>query len=419
MEAHISPEVSPQPGSSLDLRHLRVAIVHHWFVEPWGGAERVVEAIARVFPQADLFAMMVDPKVLPPDLKRRKLTTSFLQRVPGKLRLRRHLLPLYPLALEQLDLSGYDLVVSSESAPAKGVLTDSGTCHICYCHSPMRYIWDMYQDYRRALPRFGRGVFTLASHYMRMWDVATAARVDYFVANSHNVASRVRKHYRREAAVIHPPVQVDQGMLPRAIGDYYLVLGRMVAYKRVDLAIQACNELGRKLLVAGNGADAAAWHKLAGPTVQFVGWLSDDAVRDAYAHCRALIFPGEEDFGLVPVEAQAFGRPVIAFGRGGALETVQGLYPGDPFTADASGVFFVEQSVASLVEAIRYFESVEHRFSPDAIRERARMFDEVHFRAAFESFVAEKVAECRIMNSRPGPRAGIAVAEPFVLSQSQ
>lgn len=394
----VDPTVSasnPEIGS-IDFSKLRVAIVHHWFVDPWGGSERVIEVIARIFPNADLFTLMVEPRVLPPDLKRRKIQTTFLQHLPGKYRFRRHLLPLFPLALEQLDVTGYDLVISSESGPAKGVITSPGTCHICYCNSPMRYIWEMYHEYKRALPgSIASAMFTLTAHRMRVWDLATSFRVDHFIANSHNVADRIQKHYRRDATVIHCPSRISRATLAQSFDDYYLVVGRLVDYKRVDLAIDACNRLGRQLKIIGDGPQMRALRRLAGPTVEFLGAVSDDTVSKAYARCRALLFCGEEDFGLVPVEAQSFGRPVIAFGKGGALETVVGLDVDSDFVEGSTGVFFREPLPDSLMQAIRYFESVESCFSPTTIRAHAEQFDESHFIDALSRFVREKLIEHR------------------------
>lgn len=357
-----------------------------------------MEVIAGIFPQADIFAMISDPEVLPPELKTRRITTSFLQGIPGRYRWHRQLMPLYPLALEQLDLSSYDLVISSESAPAKGVITGARTCHICYCHSPMRYIWDMYHTYRRNMGPISRMVFSAAAHYLRLWDVSTASRVDYFIANSRNVAERVRKHYRRDAVVISPPIDASEGFISDDILDYYLVLGRLVDYKRVDVAIEACNRLHRRLVIVGDGPQMKTLRKLAGPTVQFLGQASREAVREAYAHCRALLSPGEEDFGLVPLEAQSYGRPVIAYARGGALETVRGIYTSEEFNEEATGVFFAEQSATSLSQAIEFYEDIEGRFSPRAIRSRATLFDEDNFRREMREFIAGKMEAFRMKN---------------------
>lgn len=386
---------SLQSVNEVEWAATKIAIVHQWMVQPWGGAERVLEAIAELFPKADLFTLFLDRRILPAVLAHRSITESFLRYAPGKLRFRRYLMPLYPIALEQLDLRGYDLIISSESGPAKGVISDAHTCHICYSHSPMRYIWDMYSDYKTNLGgRVGKILFSLTAHYMRMWDVATANRVDWFIANSNNVANRIRKHYRRDAVVIHPPVNVSRGYISKEHLDYYLVLGRLVDYKRTDLAIAACNFLRRPLKIVGDGPEYKRLRRLAGPTVEFTGPLPENAISDAYARCRALLFPGEEDFGLVPVEAQSFGRPVIAFGRGGALETIRGLY-GDDFRSGATGLFFPEQTQMSLAAAIRRFEKLESTFRPEEIRANAERFGLDRFKAAMAQFVIEKFREGR------------------------
>jgi glycosyltransferase involved in cell wall biosynthesis len=384
------------------LEKLRIAIVHYWFVNRRGG-ERVVETMAKMFPEADLFSLVVDFEKLHPTLRERAIQTSFLQKVPGGRRWHRHMLPFYPLALEQFDLSGYDLVLSSESGPAKGVLTNSRTCHVCYCHSPMRYLWDFYQNYKngRSLGILSRPVFLLASHYLRMWDAASAQRVDHFVANSRTVAARIRKHYRREAAVIHPPVDTRAGCLASRIEDYYLFVGQLVDYKRADIAIEACNRLGRRLHVVGEGEQYRALRRLAGPSITFCGPLSDRELHEQYAHCRALIFPGEEDFGIVPVEAMSFGRPVLAYGRGGATETVKGFLPNEsPAAATSSGLFFDEQASESLTEAMLAFEKIESHFSPFWIKQSVERFDESHFTASLGKYLAEKVREFQA-NEKP------------------
>lgn len=376
-----------------DGSHLRVAIVHYWFVGQ-GGGEKVVEALAEMFPKADLFCLVADPTTMTPQLRSHRLNTSFLQRIPGARRWYRHFLPLQPFALEQLDLSGYDLVISLESGPAKGVITHTETCHICYCLSPMRYLWDMYPTYRRGLRLLVRAAFSLTSHYLRIWDVASASRVDYFGAISQTVVSRVRKHYRRAARLIYPPVNVSQGYLAEKTGDYYLIVGRMVDYKRVDLAIEACNRLKRRLRIIGKGDQWERLHRIAGPTIEFLGPADDTAVRENYAHCRALLFPGEEDFGIVPVEAQSFGRPVIAYGRGAALETVIGLGTDDGGGPEMStGVFFREQSPESLADAILRFESVETGFSPEFIRRSVQRFDLPRFQSEMSDFIEECLAD--------------------------
>jgi glycosyltransferase involved in cell wall biosynthesis len=383
------------PGASIS--NLRVAIVHYLLVRRRGG-ERVIEVLADMFPQADIFTLVLNPDSLGPSLRSRKIATSFLQRIPGATRHYRMLLPLIPLAVEQFRLDDYDLVLSSESLSVKGVLTRAGTCHICYCHTPMRYIWDMYHDYREMIPGGGLGkvAFGLIAHYLRLWDCASSMRVDYFVASSRNGASRIRKHYHREAEVIYPPVDLAQFTVSESHDDFYLVVSPLSCYKRVDLAIAACNALKRRLVVIGEGEESSALRKMAGPTVTFLGNCTDDEVRNNYMRCRAFLFPGEEDIGLTAVEAQACGRPVIAFGRGGALETVAGFCAQGEMDPQAStGVFFFKQSLDSLVEALRVFESVENRFSPRVIRTHAEQFDVSCFRRKMSAFIAGKMAEFR------------------------
>ena len=375
------------------LGNLKIAIVHYWFLNGLGG-ERVTRILAQMFPQADVFTLIANYDSIPSDLRDHRIKTSFMQHIPGAKRWHRHLLPLYPIALEQFDLSEYDLVISAESGPAKGVITSPRTCHICFCHSPMRYLWDMYHDYHAepSLGVIGRTLFALSAHYVRMWDIAAAARVDYFAAISNHVASRIRKFYRREATVIHPPLKVD-GAISQLTGDYYLIVSRLVSYKRIELAIEACNRLGRELHVIGDGEQANNLRKLAGPTINFLGFLPDDQVRKEFAHCRALLFPGEEDLGATPVEAQSFGRPVIAYARGGVLDTVNGLREGEKISSFHSGIFFDRQDVRSMLDAILLFEKVESQFSREMIRERVLWFGEPRFRQEMFNYVEQCYAD--------------------------
>ncbi len=382
---------------STELSKLRVAIVHYWFIGRAGG-ERIVEALAEIFPQADLFSLVADRSTLAPILQSRKLQTSFLQRVPGAKKFHRHFLFLQPLALEQFDLSDYDLVISSESGPAKGVITSSKTCHICYCHSPMRYIWDMYPEYRRSMGVLVGTLFSLTAHYIRLWDQASASRVDYFVANSHYSASRIRKYYGRESTVIHPPVEVSAGKISAQQSEYYVAVGRLVEYKRFDLAVAACVELGRPLKIIGVGPQEKALRRMAGPTVEFLGRISDGELREILAGCRALLFPGEEDFGIVPVEAQSFGKPVIAYASGGVLETVRGIFPNEAELENPTGVFFRDKSLSGLTKAILQFESMEQEFRPETIRQHSLQFDSAIFKRHISEFIASAVRDFRAKN---------------------
>lgn len=394
------------------MKNLKVAIVHFWHLNRTG-AERVLESIADIFPQADIFIMFMNEASLHPSLKKHKITTSFLQKLPGITRYHRKLMPLFPLAQEQFQLDDYDLVISSEAGPAKGVLTRPSTCHICYCHTPMRYVWDMSHHYRSTAPlgRFGRILYSISAHYTRLWDYAAAARVDYFVASSRNSAARIRKYYRREADVIYPPVHVSSFSASDVRGEFYLFVGRLVSYKRVDLAIAACNRLNRRLVVIGHGEQMGVLRRMAGPTISFLGPQSDQVVRQHYSSCRAFLFPGEEDIGLALIEAQASGRPVIAYGRGGALETVIGFESNNGFHPEKStGIFFDEQSVDSVIAAIQSFEAIETKFSPSFICSQAQRFDVEQFKKRFEACVAQKLAHFH--KGEPSPSIYSGVPEP-------
>jgi glycosyltransferase involved in cell wall biosynthesis len=298
-------------------------------------------------------------------------------------------LPLMPLALEQCDLRGYDLVISSESGPAKGVITPAEALHVCYCHTPMRYIWNMYHDYREGAGRVTRMMMPALSHYLRMWDVSTAARVDSFVANSETVAKRIRRYYGADSVVIHPPVDTNSFSIapPSELEDYYLMAGELVSYKRPDLAVRAFNELKLKLVVIGGGDMLDEVRRLAGPTVTVLGAQPFDVLRSHYARCRALIFPGEEDFGMVPVEAMASGRPVIAFGRGGAVETV---------ATGLSGVFFAEQTVESISLAVDELGKFE--IDPAKIAAHAKRFGKDHFFRKMREHIDRLLAEKHRLN---------------------
>jgi glycosyltransferase involved in cell wall biosynthesis len=287
------------------------------------------------------------------------------------------------MALERFDLSEYDLIISSESGPAKGVLTRSDAIHVCYCHTPMRYLWDMYQDYLARCGVIKRLVFGFLALRLRIWDLATASRVDHFVANSRHVAKRIAKHYRREATVIHPPVSTNDFIIDIP-EDYYLLLGQLVAYKQPELAVRAFNRLGKKLLVIGEGEELTKLQSIAKSNVEFLGHQPFEVVRQHLSRCRALIFPGEEDFGITPVEAQASGRPVIAFARGGALETV---------IENVTGVFFSQPEVESLIEAVVCFESRLDEFDPKVIRSHSMRFGSEHFKAQFKAYVDARLAE--------------------------
>lgn len=358
---------------------MRVAIVHYWLTGMRGG-ERVLEALLDLYPTADIFTHVYVPEAVSAKIRAHTVRTTFVNRLPRAARWYQSYLPLMPLALEALDLSGYDLVISSESGPAKGVIAPSSALHVCYCHSPMRYLWDFYHRYRREAGWVSRLAMPLCCHYLRMWDVTSAARVDAFAANSANVANRMRRAWgRSDVTVLPAPIRAADFDPTRPRGDRYLFLGELVAYKQPETAVRACLALGRPLTVIGGGPLSERIRRLArGHDVEVLGRQPDAVVRERLATCRALLFPGEEDFGLVPLEAMASGAPVIASGRGGALETVADgetglLYPGE--TAD------------DLMRAMRRFEDAAPP-DPAHIAAWAARFDIAVFREKFAAFVA-------------------------------
>lgn len=366
---------------------MRVALVHYWLVS-MGGGERVLETLCRMYPQADIFTHVLHRKALTPVIARHNIRTTFINRLPGSRRFYQRYLPLMPLALEQLDLTGYDLVISSESGPAKGVITRADSLHVCYCHTPMRYLWDNWPEYfAEAGPLTRLGMRCLLPG-LRRWDLLSASRVDHFLANSQTVARRIRKHWRRAADVVYPPVNIDSFTVRASgKGEFYLCLGRLAGYKRVDLAVKACSRLNRPLLVVGEGEALKTLQACAGPCVRFLGRQDDAAVAALLARARALLFPGEEDFGIVPLEAAASGVPVLAYGRGGATETVR---------ENSTGLFFAEQSVQALEAAIVEFERRESDFDPAEMRRHAEGFNETRFMREFAARVeAAKTAQMR------------------------
>jgi glycosyltransferase involved in cell wall biosynthesis len=362
----------------VDPAPLKVAIVHYWLVAMRGG-EKTLEALCELYPEADIFTHVYDASAMSDTIKRHKVFTSFIQRLPLAKSMYKKYLPLMPFAVESFDLQAYDLVLSSEAGPIKGVITRSDALHICYCHSPMRYIWDQYHQYRRNagwLSRLAMSVFGLP---LRMWDTASATRVDHFITNSHYIAGRIRKFYGRNATVINPPVSTAAFAISDEVEDYYLCFGQLVFYKRVDLAVAAFNETGKRLIVVGTGEEEARLRKMAGPNVTFLGRQPDEAIKGLLAKCRALVFPGVEDFGIVPLEAMASGRPVIAYGAGGALETV---------VDGVTGIIFKAQTAAALNAAIARFEMTETNFVPVEIQQHARGFDKSVFQSKMRAFIS-------------------------------
>lgn len=360
---------------------MKVAIVHDWLTGRRGG-EKVLESLCRLFPDADLFTLFYLPEKVGPRIAAHRVTASWLNGLPGVDRYYRYLLPLAPGAVEAFDLRGYDLVLSSSHAVAKGARVPTGIPHVCYCHTPMRYVWDVAEDYFQFGPlRRVRKLFLAAwQKRLRAWDVRSSSGVTHFLANSENVRDRILRFYGRNSVVLYPPVETDF-FTPApdhpAAGDYFLVVSALEPYKRVDLPIRAMNRLGKPLLVAGSGSQAAALKRLAGPNVEFTGWVSDEQLRELYRGCRAVLFPGLEDFGIVPVEAQACGKPVVAYGRGGALESV---WPG------RTGLFFYEQTEGALADAVMALENLA--FDAEAARQNSLRFSRHRFESALREFLA-------------------------------
>jgi glycosyltransferase involved in cell wall biosynthesis len=365
---------------------MRTAVIHDWLVT-YAGAERVLEQILKIYPQADLFSLV---DFIPADqrgfIANKEVKTSFLQGLPFARSKYRQYLPLMPIAIEQLDVSGYDLVLSSSHAVAKGILTGPDQLHISYVHTPIRYAWDMQHQYlREARMEHGlKGAIARSIlHYIRNWDYRTANGVDHFIANSQFIARRIWKVYRREAKVIYPPVDVEAFSLEKNKEDFYVTASRMVPYKKIDLIVEAFTAMpDKQLVVIGEGPDYDKIVHKAGKNIKFLGYQPSEKLKTYMQQAKAFVFAAEEDFGIVPVEAQACGTPVIAFGKGGALETIRGLDSDKP-----TGVFFGEQKCSSLVEAVQYFEKNSNFIRPSDCRENALRFSVTRFRDEFVNFV--------------------------------
>lgn len=372
---------------------MRVAIIHDWLVT-YAGAERVLEQMLACYPDADLFSLV---DFLPSEqrefIRNKSVTTSFIKHLPKARKKYRGYLPLMPLAVEQFDLSGYDLVISSSHAVAKGVLTGPDQLHLCMCYSPVRYAWDLQHQYLReaGLIKGVRGWSArLILHYVRLWDTRTANGVDQFIAISQYVARRIQKAYRRDSVVIYPPVDIARLTLRADKENFYVTASRMVPYKRMDLIVEAFASMPEKrLMVIGDGPDLAKIRAKAGPNVQFLGFADQDSLLDHLQRARAFVFAAEEDFGIAPLEAQACGTPVIAYGKGGARETIIPLSDADCTESSPAptGVFFHEQSVAAIVGAVERFEAKASVITPEACRQNALRFAPERFRAEFTAFV--------------------------------
>ncbi|MEI9915748.1 MAG: glycosyltransferase [Methylovirgula sp.] len=365
---------------------MRVALVHYWLVGMRGG-EKVLEEFCRMWPEADIFTHVYDPDAVSDTIKQHKIITTFVHRLPASRRLYKKYLLFMPMALEALDLSAYDLVISSESGPAKGVLVRPDALHICYCHSPMRYIWDQYPFYSARAGLLTRWALKVFLPFLRMWDVSSAARVDHFIANSAFVARRISKFYRRDAEVVHPPVNLERFSPSSEVKDYYFAFGQLVGYKRFDLAVEAFNRLGSPLIIVGDGEELGRLKSLARSNITFLGWQSDEEIARLLRHCRALIFPGVEDFGIAPLEAMASGRPVIGYGAGGVLETV---------VDGVTGKLFFKPSAEALAGAVVGLEESMDSFESSVIRAHAEKFAPARFANQVRASIARQFDKPRV-----------------------
>jgi len=366
----------------------KVAIVHPTFLEP-GGAEAVVDVLASMYPEADIFTLSADRACLPPHIQGRKICTNNLDWLLRLFKTHFHwkpgyLMALFPWAVEGLDVSEYDLVITSCGFALMGVNVGQGATHIVYMHTPHRAWWDLYAKRQAWMSWVVRQLYVFAATFVRTWEFCAMQRVDHVVCNSNYIADRTFKYFRRTSTVIYPPVDTSMGYLSDHHEDYYLSLSRLTDSKRFDLLILACNRLGRRLVIAGTGTEEKRLKNIAGPTIQFLGYVPREKLPALYVNCRAFLFAADEDCGIAPLEAQAFGRPVIAYGHGGSLETVRVSAPNGRFD---TGIFFMEQTVESVIDGILRFEAREGKFIPSEIQQHAKQFDTSIFVEKMRHFV--------------------------------
>jgi len=387
---------------------MKAAIIHDWLTGMRGG-EKCLEVFCEIFPDADLYTLIHIPGSVSKTIEDRNIKTSFIQNLPFVKSHYRFFLPFFPYAIESFNLKGYDLILSSSHCVAKGIIPPPDAPHISYIYTPMRYVWDLYDDYfgGERSGWFSKKTMGILAHYLRMWDAASSNRVDHFAAISNHVAKRVEKYYRRNADVIYPPVDCSKFTLSEKSEDFYLMVSAFAPYKRLDIAIDAFNRTGFKLKIIGDGQDEERLKGLAKSNIEFLGWQDDNVLKEYYGRCKAFVFPGEEDFGITPLEAMASGKPVIAYAKGGALETVIPINQGQgargkPAPASSkqggqvnpsTGLFFYEQTPEALIEAVNYFEENQGGFDKGSIRNHAMKFDRAIFKDKIKNYIMEKYEE--------------------------
>lgn len=374
------------------MKKLKIAIAHDWLTGMRGG-EKCLEVFCELFPEATIFTLLHNKGSVSPVIEKMDIRTSFLQRFPGISDNYRNFLPLFPKAIESFDLAGYDLVLSSSHCVAKGIRVPPGALHICYCYTPMRYAWELFDEYFSGENILKKWIISKVIKRLRKWDIESNKRIDYFIAISDNVKNRIRNNYNKDADIIYPPAEVSVDQYQYSDKGFHLIVSALVPYKRVDLAVSAFNENGKPLVVIGKGPDLERLKSMSRSNITFLGWVADNELQKHYAQCSTLIFPGVEDFGIVPVEAQGYGKPVIAYASGGVLETVI------PFemekTAvngkDATGVFFYKQTVSDLNKAIGTFEENRDIFHPERIKNNAIRFNRDRFKKQIFDYIEDKL----------------------------
>jgi len=377
---------------------MKIAIIHDWLTGMRGG-EKCLEVFCELFPDAVIFTLLHNKGSVSKRIESMPIRTSFIQRLPKSAVKYRNYLPLFPLAVKGFDLAGFDLILSSSHCAAKGVRVPQKALHVCYCYTPMRYAWVFFNEYFGKLNIIYKIIIKQILNRLRQWDLRTNENVDFFVAISDNIKNRIEACYNRTADVIYPPVDTGRFNISAKDEDFYLIVSALVPYKRLDIAIEAFNKSGKRLVIIGTGNSEAGLKRAASGNIEFLGWLNNEDIADYYSRCKALIFPGEEDFGIVPVEAQCCGKPVIAYGKGGALETIVPIdsrntqYDIRDTKQKPTGAFFYEQTSKALIEAIDTFEKNRDKFDPQAIRENGLRFDREIFKEKIKKYIDGKINE--------------------------